>query len=1064
MFEEQRQRFVDWVRTQLIGGDKRQRELFGIYPTDRYPCGVLYPVSSWGDGIDPATEDFEADDGGVGPESVSDDSLEAVTVQRRYVPPSSLGFSFFISGDDIQFQVIGTAVRYRPQGKPDQDGRYRDSDGRYINNWTREPIPFAPNDALVFRRIEGVDRERIAVFGEQVAHIDILWRPHADGWIVTISLCNAQEMPEIVERIADERARNSLFETQLRCVVDSGSIGSYPRVDMSLLDEEEQELEIQYCSRHIYAIGHGTAVEWIVDDNERVLELYSSAIPAVEVPQMTADTNSAAGSVLSLAYLSNFASNRADILDDLAGFVDGYAEWVSEQKRHSQELPHTDRPAGERITARMDTAVSRMQEGIRLIADEPRVALAFALANQAMLDQMLQLDLVNGCQRACESYKWRPFQLAFLLTVLESAANDNSEFRDLVDLIWFPTGGGKTEAYLGLIAILVVLRRLRFPTSGGGTAVLMRYTLRLLTRDQFVRAARLICALELLRRSRNDLGEERISIGMWVGEATSPNTCSKALELLRNAKHGTAPIGLVLQQCPWCGHEFSAPGSYECAPQAFGYRCRNAKCAFGSSPEGILPCNVIDEALYNQPPTLLIATLDKFARLAWDERSSAFFGVGESRPPELVIQDELHLIAGALGSVAGLYEAGIDTALTLRGVHPKYIASTATIRMAAQQVRRLYGRDVAVFPPPGLSCDDSYFARTVPLSERPGRLYVGYLAPMLGRQQCLAPLAAALLQAPLALFPDQEDAEVLLDAWWTQVMYHGSLKGVGNTHTVLDTSARDFLRTLDGGAGDTQNERQSGQRARPTIAQLTSTQSAEQNGEIFARLRVPRSQEGCLDAVLATNMISVGLDVSRLALMVINGQPLTTAEYIQASSRVGRAEVPGIVFVNYYRDQARSLSHYESFRPYHEAFYRFVEPTSVTPYTYQARSRALHAALVITLRHAGLGLLGNECAGGLDPGRPGVVKAIDALAARCRRADAQAADESRQHLDALIEAWYAEIERCRVARRRLDYQVPDNENRRDRLLFNFNDHVRGLWPTLQSMRYVENTGLIKVLS
>lgn len=250
--------------------------------------------------------------------------------------------------------------------------------------------------------------------------------------------------------------------------------------------------------------------------------------------------------------------------------------------------------------------------------------------------------------------------------------------------------------------------------------------------------------------------------------------------------------------------------------------------------------------------------------------------------------------------MAGLYEAAIDTVLKMRGVQPKYIASTATIRMAHDQVRRLYGRELAVFPPPGLSCDDSYFARTVPISERAGRIYVGYLAPMLNRQQCMAPLAAALLVAPDVVFKDQLNQEELLEAWWTQVIYHGSLKGVGNSHNAFNIDVRDalarFNQELRQQERDFPDESSGPLSPRTTvrIAQLTSISSAEENARTFSRLEQARDHPDCLDAVLATNMVSVGLDVSRLALMIINGQPLTTAEYIQASSRVGRSQVLGI--------------------------------------------------------------------------------------------------------------------------------------------------------------------------
>jgi ATP-dependent helicase YprA (DUF1998 family) len=526
---------------------------------------------------------------------------------------------------------------------------------------------------------------------------------------------------------------------------------------------------------------------------------------------------------------------------------------------------------------------------------------------------------------------------------MESAIREDDDYRDIVDLIWFPTGGGKTEAYLGLIAFLIVWRRLTNPASGGGTTVLMRYTLRLLTAQQFARATRMICALELIRRNSPKLKNGApITIGMWVGSATSPNRFEDAMKYVVQASNGNVGVlrSLVLENCPWCGTPFTASEGYSASETEFHFSCTNAACDFGRQDQGILPCNVVDEALYDEPPTLLIATIDKFARLAWDERANAFFCVDGNRAPELVIQDELHLIAGALGSVAGLYEAALDTVLTARGIRPKFIASTATIRMAEQQVKRLYGRSLAVFPPPGLSCDDSFFARTVPLDKRPGRMYVGYLAPMLDRQHCMAPLAAALLAAPEVIFEvGQEDRAELLDAWWTQVVYHGSLKGVGNSHNAFNIDVRDVVRRLN--EERKQEAKEPITRLAARIAQLTSISSAEENANTFSRLEKLRDSPECLDTVLATNMVSVGLDVARLALMIVNGQPLTTAEYIQASSRVGRSEVPGLVFANYYRDQARSLSHYESFRPYHEAFYRFVEPTSVTPYTYQARTPIL---------------------------------------------------------------------------------------------------------------------------
>jgi hypothetical protein len=333
----------------------------------------------------------------------------------------------------------------------------------------------------------------------------------------------------------------------------------------------------------------------------------------------------------------------------------------------------------------------------------------------------------------------------------------------------------------------------------------------------------------------------------------------------------------------------------------------------------------------------------------------------------------------------------------------------------------------------------------------------------------MAPLAAALLVAPEKVFDQQVDQHDLLEAWWTQVIYHGSLKGVGNSHNAFNIDVRDVIRRF--GEEFKQEDKMNGadesklsqpfSRTDPSIAQLTSIPSAEENARTFARLEKPRNDPDCLDAVLATNMVSVGLDVARLALMIINGQPLTTAEYIQASSRVGRSHVPGLVFANFYRDQARSLSHYENFRPYHDAFYRFVEPTSVTPYTYQARTRALHAALVMVIRHAGTCLLSNNQAGQFNPASDYVKKAIEVLKKRCIDADSERAMEICAHIDRLIEQWRAEAIRCHEVKRQLNYESRDNNA--DRLLYNHDDPVKGVWPTLQSMRNVENTALLKLL-
>ena len=964
MYVEARKRLVDWLRRQLIGpaGDGSLR----MSPLERYPTGVLHPVDPpENPGIDPASatqveeEPTLLDD----PEDVTveDDQSENQTSaqparRRRYVPPSSAGFSFFVRGD-VRLSATASAAEYRGAEARGERGQFQTPE------YTRTVLP----ETTVTWSRTAVASETGETIWEGRAGIDIRARPHRDGCILTVTLCNQAKLDPgapASEKTRD-RVHKSLFEARLECAIESGELVEYPRLDPSLLTEEEQELELQYREQRIYAVGHGAAANWDVSQDRKAW-IWSEFIPEAEVPMMTVNTGGDDDAVLRLASLA-----EAPMPDELACFADGYAAWIAKQERRAAELcTRAERDSAKRICKRMRIALGRMRACVEMLRTDPLAAESFRLANRAMHGQMRQPNSMAGNETGPDDYRWRPFQLAFLLTTMESAIREDDEFRDVLDLIWFPTGGGKTEAYLGLIAFLIVWRRLKYPDSGGGTAAFMRYTLRLLTRQQFERAARMVCTLELIRRQDpSRLGDEPIDIGIWVGAEISPNRFSQARELVEEIRNGRTETRykLLLERCPWCEEPFDANHGYRSTEDDFHFHCVNRECEFGTNPRP-LPCNVVDEALYERPPSLLIGTIDKFARLAWEERTGAFFGAGTgSRPPELVIQDELHLITGPLGSVAGLYETGLDTLLIRRGVRPKYIASTATIRMAREQVRRLYARNLRVFPPPGLSQGDSYFARTD--RERAGRLYVGYLAPILDQQHCMAPLAAALLAAPQALFDEEVDREALLDAWWTQIVYHGSLRGVGNSHNAFLTDVRDFGRRLTAEVGESHVASPADEfedRLRnPRVAQLTSRRTAEENAETFRRLAKPRKEEDSLDAVLATNMVSVGLDVGRLALMIVNGQPLSSAEYIQATSRVGRSEVPGLVMTNYYRGQARSLSHYESFRPYHESFYRFVEPSSVTPFTYQVRSRALHAALVIAVRHVCADSEGQQVGGGI---------------------------------------------------------------------------------------------------
>jgi len=1069
ILSKQRKRFVELTKKQLMGMDLKDDLLIGQKPLDRFYTGFLYPVIDGDEGLD---GDIEPDEG------YTDDTKGEVALVKkvkRYIPPSSAGFSFFITGDNINLRVFYNAAQYTMKNERDELGKFVGQAWKkhYLADDGKE-VEFSSNGVNQYKIFDGK------------AKIDALWRPYNDGYIVTITLSNDTKISasKSGKEFNFDQNQNTLFEVEFKCIVEFGNIDIYPSKNKALLSDEEKEIELRYKDLHIYAVGHGTAVNWKRNKQDK-MEIWTDFLPAVEVPQVTADTGGESNKVLKFNFLRNCGGDDS-VIRELNNFVNNYETWISDQEIKANQEDEDDKKTARNIVKNLTIAKQRMKEGIDLLRNDDYARIAFSTANEAMLKQWISGDVNKDIVKDKSAYKWRPFQLAFILMTLESATNEDSNFRDTLDLIWFPTGGGKTEAYLGLMAFLFIYRRLKYPASAGGTVSIMRYTLRLLTSQQFLRASKVICALELIRQKRVDtFGEEPFSIGLWVGGASSPNTFKKAKECVDEKQYSK----LVLTNCPWCGSHFSH-NNYVSEEDSFHFTCKNEECDFGKVKNNIIPCNVVDEVLYQQPPSLLISTVDKFARLAWEERAGGFFGNNGNRPPELIIQDELHLISSALGSIVGLYEVAIDTVLVARGMRAKYIASTATIKNAAKQVKTLFAREMSIFPPPGLRYDDSYFAKTVPLEQKAGRLYVGYLAPLLDRQHCLEPLAGVLLSNPVKLFKDDEQ---YMDKWWTQVVYHGSLKGVGNSRTLYQSGVNSYLNkfTIENMTKDIDDnfpnflkdrnlknlsdfEKIEDPNVKAIIDQylpirdigvktLTSNQTAEENAQIFDALAKDKDDNEAIDVALATNMISVGLDVSRLALMIINGQPLTTAEYIQASSRVGRGETPGIVFVNYYKTQARSLSHYENFRSYHDSFYRFVEPSSLTPFTFQVRSRALHAALVIAIRHSGISMLQNDIAGNFDKDNDLIKKVIKEMKIRCKLAignNKELIRKTDEHIDTLVREWNSEVQYCNTNARRLVYNSKDRGF--NNVICNF-ETKNGLWQTLQSMRNVESSALLKLL-
>ncbi|MCA1292221.1 helicase [Paenibacillus sp. alder61] len=760
-------------------------------------------------------------------------------------------------------------------------------------------------------------------------------------------------------------------------------------------DLEEKGLDLLYRNKKVYATGHGVSTDWKVTDTGEG-EIWSDFMPIYEVPQMDFNIKDTRvdSSTFSMKFLSDLdKTEKSKKISLMKNLVEAYSSWITEIEKTGLSLDKRYREAVIHHIKECRESCERMYYGLELLGKSDAVYNAFQLANRAMFMQRIhsafqredhypndeklhnKLTELNYYNEDDKNHKWRPFQLAFLLMSLRSIVEENCSERDLIDLIWFPTGGGKTEAYLGLTAFTIFYRRLIHLSSSAGTTVIMRYTLRLLAAQQFLRASTLICACESIRKDcygnksqypMYKLGNEKITIGLWIGGSHTPNKNEDAKKCLNELlKANSSNLREVkdkhnkfqLLKCPWCGtklvkdHDKTGKnliGSWGYLmkdKKRFLMFCPQEGCEF----EATLPIQVVDEELYENPPTLLFGTVDKFAMLPWKSNAGSFFAsTDKNRTPELIIQDELHLISGPLGTMVGLYETAIDALNSAKGVRPKIIASTATIRRAKDQCSNLFNRDVKQFPSPGINSDDSFFAREANIKEKPGRIYIGIMPSGKTKAMMEVRSIAAILQRVHMMNVPYE----VKDKYWTLAVYFNSLRDLSKCSTLVDDDVKDFIRRTAQRFGNRKL-------ARPTGAayELTSRISTSQLNETLEKLeQVVYSEENQKDkkypinVLLATNMISVGVDVARLNIMLLVGQPKLTSEYIQASSRIGRTH-PGAAFVLYDGAKSRDRSHYEQFRSYHESFYKFVEPTGATPFSKPARDRALHAVMVTLMRH-----------------------------------------------------------------------------------------------------------------
>lgn len=1034
----------------VIGPGGGDHEILSEAPLDRYIVGVLWPAD------DTPQEEPEPDGVEPGDNEPTEDSPVA---QARMRYPSSMGLTFSVrlsAADVVSISVAGAhyeGLDPAPNDAP-RTKKNRESD------WQRVPLDLplfvqnvaAPGTFTDFV-VEGLELYRFV-------------RPARDG-IVTVSV--ALRNLQIPEK-GILRDGKSWFQVGLTINTDTPAIVDRTRQRNLGNDEDLDSAALLYRNMYTFAIGHGCAVEW---DRSKAVDSAIDQVATTFIP--THDVPRARPGVLdeSVNLRMSFLAEASDedVIASLQGMATRYRGWINKLetrlKDGTSDVAHDLLPTAFRHIDEARKAATRIEAGIGRLQSDTDSMRAFRLANRAMQLQRARQEWVrSGAEGEVDEgaeQKWYPFQIAYILLNLPGLSDPDHPDRDIADLLWFPTGGGKTEAYLGLVAFSIIHRRLK-DSDAVGVAVIMRYTLRLLTIQQFERAAMLMCSLETVRRDNPALGGRSLSIGLWVGSGGTPNTLDEAKRSLRDLRSGRDLLEknpIQLTQCPWCGALLDYRNyAVRIAPERHLHiACGTPGCDFSDG----LPVHVVDEDIYRARPELILGTVDKFAAMAWNQNVGKLFardGVGY--PPNLIIQDELHLISGPLGSMVGLYETAIDAACsvdcledeTSRG-RPKVIASTATIRRAAKQIDSVFARSAAQFPPPGIDPDQSFFAEPAARETHGTRQYVGVMAPGTSHASLLVRVYSALLQGAA----DVDGDDRTRDPYWTLLGYFNSLRVLGSANLQVEGDVRERLGVVANRKGTKVRD------LRPSN-ELTSRVASSEIPERLKRIEKALSDKDPDDVVLATNMISVGVDIDRLGLMAVMGQPQSSAEYIQATSRVGR-KFPGLVVTIFNAARSRDRSHYESFVPYHQALYRAVEATSATPFAARARDRGLHGVLVSLARLLVPGLADNRSAYLAADHWDALRQVADIVERRVSQVAPDERDDTCDQVDALLEVW----QQAGTDKPRMQYRNDKNLDAAllvdpgtalidESIAYSQKDAP---WPTLQSMRDVDaESGLFQI--
>lgn len=990
-YSEVRQKIIEAIRTDLIG-PKDIDEVLYEPPRFAYLVGMLEGQSDDGDYSSAGEQEIDADiayEDGEDFTAGEDDDNEPISV-TRFQLPSSIGISFYVQSD---LDRINLDVSW---------GDYARALGSQIGKDGKEHKRF------IYTRQQMKETVRVR-FGDFLRSKDyqLVCDPNVHVYVSRIALKRGYSL--ITAYVINKRpsspngAGGIMFQVELKAYSEDGApvfVAEHICRDILATDE------FYFEQRPILGRGRGCAAVWDTPVNGRTTTVKSAFIPEYEFPGVSAALDGFDERYFSALSLSK-KDNKEETVGKLNTLADSYEKWIDRTLGSNVRMGDSEfkEKVGNTVISRCRVALNRIREGIRILETDDVSFEAFRFMNQVMFLQnsIKRYAKKHGSGRECNFkdfvnpankdniFGWRPFQIAFILMNLAGIVDPTHKDREIVDLLYFPTGGGKTEAYLGLMAFVIANRRLRPDESGayntdGGVTVILRYTLRLLTTQQRDRITKMVIAAELIRRDPQVFpryGREPISIGFWVGGGVTPNKFEDFIDNQYDPWKAKKSKNLLYKQlltCPFCGKLFGEENfCIDVHKKTVEVCCSDKDCRFYRYHKDRIPIPVhlVDEEIYAKCPTIILSTVDKFARLPWEVNTNTLFGRVDRRcsrdgyvafgadhrkhnkterlpasmletvrpflPPELIIQDELHLITGPLGTIYGAYETIVEGMCVHDGIRPKYVVSTATIKNAGDQAKCLYARkNTEQFPPNGFEIGDSFFIKEIPVDKDPFRKYVGICAPGQSVKNALLRIYAIILQSAY-IYSWKEESRNVLDPYYTLIGYFNSIRELGGAVRLLQDDIPKRIQRIRNKYG------MDAQRYLNHNVEITSRMSSYKIPEKLSQLETTIDSKNCLDTALATNMIAVGMDVDRLGLMVVDGQPKQNSEYIQATSRIGRA-FPGLVVTLYNAYRPRDLSHYENFTGYHSQLYRFVEGTTATPFSARARDRVLHALIISAIR------------------------------------------------------------------------------------------------------------------